>query len=103
MLRGSHVGYVRATRAWWAPVDRHLANLSLQDRPVYFVSSNTHSLLNLLAGSLLRREGELVDYALKGPDPYLRDECLKLQQGTVPGSWQNFLFFAAREWMRTPA
>jgi len=103
MLGGSHVGYVRATRAWWDPVESQLAKLSLQDRPVYFVSSNTHSLLNLLAGSLLRREDELVNYALKGPDPYLRDECLKLQQGTVPSCWQNFLYFAAREWMRTAA
>jgi hypothetical protein len=103
MLGGSHVGYVRATRKWWAPVENQLTRLGLQDHPVYFVSSNTHSLLNLLSGSLLKREDELVDYALKGPDPYLRAECLKLQQGTVPGSWQNFLYFAAREWMRSPA
>jgi hypothetical protein len=99
MLGGSHVGFVRATRKWWAPVESQLARLGLQDRPVYFVSSNTHSLQNLFSGSLLKREDQLVDYALKGPDPYLRAECLKLQQGEVPGSWQNFLYFAAREWM----
>jgi hypothetical protein len=26
-----------------------------------------------------------------------------LQQGTVPGNWQNFLYFVARQWMHTPA
>lgn len=103
MLGGSHVGFVRATRKWWAQVESQLAKLGLQDRPVYFVSSNTHSLQNLLSGSLLKRESQLVEYALQGPDPYLRAECLKLQQGAVPGSWQNFLYFAAREWMRTAA
>jgi hypothetical protein len=103
MLGGSHVGFVRATHQWWAPVESQLTRLGLQDRPVYFVSSNTHSLQNLLSGLLLKREGQLVDYALKGPDSYLRTECLKLQRKEVPGSWQNFLYFAAREWMRSTA
>ncbi len=103
MLGGSHVGYVRATRKWWTPVRNVLDTLGLPDRPVYFVSSNTHSLANLLSGIILSREAELTEFALKGPDPYLADECRKLQNGDVPGNWQNFLYFAAREWIRTPA
>ncbi|HVB76007.1 MAG TPA: hypothetical protein VNE38_20840 [Ktedonobacteraceae bacterium] len=102
-LGGSHVGYVRATRQWWSPVENLLNTLGLQDRPIYFVSSNTHSLVNLMSGSLLRRDNELTKFALSGEDPYLTDECRKLQEGTVPGNWQNFLYFVAREWMRTPA
>ncbi len=101
MLGGSHVGYVRATRKWWAPVENLLDTLGLQERPVYFVSSNTHSLVNLTSGSLLSREAELTQFALSGHDPYLAEECRKLQQGTVPGNWQNFLYFAAREWVHT--
>src|SRR5947209_15255765 len=47
MLGGSHVGYVRATRKWWNPLEQLLSKtLGLQERPVYFVSSNTHSLVN---------------------------------------------------------
>ncbi len=103
MLGGSHVGYVRATRQWWAPVKSLLDTLNLQDRPVYFVSSNTHSLLNLMSGAVLRRDEELTRFALSGVDPYLADECRKIQEGIVPGNWQNFLYFAAREWIRTPA
>jgi hypothetical protein len=104
MLGGSHVGYVRATRTWWDPVEQLLdGTLGLKDRPVYFVSSNIHSLMNLMSGSLLNRQEELTKFALSGQDPYLADECRKLQQGTVPGNWQNFLYFTAREWIRTPA
>ena len=103
MLGGSHVGYVRATRGWWAPVEKLLDTLGLQERPVYFVSSNTHSLVNLMSGSLLSREAELTKFALSGEDPYLAEECRKLQQGIVPGNWQNFLYFTAREWMHTPS
>ncbi len=103
MLGGSHVGYVRATRKWWAPVKNMLDTLGQSDRPVYFVSSNTHSLANLLSGIMLSRADELTEFALHGPDPYLADECRRLQNGEVPGNWQNFLYFVAREWIRTPA
>ncbi len=103
MLGGSHVGYVRATRKWWTPVKNVLDTLGLPDRPVYFVSSNTHSIVNLLSGLIRSREDELTEFALKGPDPYLADECRKLQEGKVPGNWQNFLYFVARQWLNTPA
>lgn len=102
-LGGSHVGYVRATRQWWSPVEELLTRLNLRERPVYFVSSNTHSLLNLMSGSLFNRDAELTAFALSGVDPYLAEECRKLQEGTVPGNWQNFLYFAGREWLKTPA
>lgn len=103
MLGGSHVGYVRATRKWWEPVNSLLDRLELQNRPVYFVSSNTHSLVNLLSGSIPRREDELVHFSLSGQDSYLADECQKLRAGWVPGNWQNFLYYAAREWAHTAA
>jgi hypothetical protein len=103
MLGGSHVGYVRATRKWWTPVKNVLDTLGLPDRPVYFVSSNTHSIVNLLSGLIRSREDELTEFALKGPDSYLTEECRKLQEGKVPGNWQNFLYFVARQWLNTPA
>jgi hypothetical protein len=102
MLGGSHVGYVKATRKWWMPVNTLLNTLGKADRPIYFVSSNTHSLVNLLSGFIINHEQELIDFALYGPDPYLAAECRKLQQGLVPSDWQNFLYFVAREWTRMP-
>ncbi len=102
MLGGSHVGYVRATRKWWAPVGKLLDDLGLADRPMYFVSSNTHSLTNLLSGYVLAREGELTRYVLSGKDPMLADECRKIQDGRVPGNWQNLLYYAARQYAQTP-
>src|SRR5260221_1369529 len=56
-----------------------------------------------MSGTLLNREPELTRFALSGEDAYLAEEGRKLQQGIVPGNWQNFLYFVAREWARTPA
>jgi hypothetical protein len=91
---------VRATRKWWAPVEELLNRLNLRERPVYFVSSNTHSLVNLMSGNLLRRDAELTRFALSGQDRYLAEECSKLQEGSVPGNWQNFLYFTGRTWTK---
>ena len=38
----------------------------LAQRPTYFVSSNMHSLVNLLSGSALARQGEIIDYVQRG-------------------------------------
>ena len=103
MLGGSHVGYVKATHKWWTPINSLLNTLGKADRPIYFVSSNTHSQVNLLSGFVLKHEQELIEFALHGPDPYLATEYRKLQQSLVPSNWQNFLYFVAREWTRTPA
>ncbi len=103
MLGGSHVGFVRATDKWWAPVGKLLDDLKLTRRPVYFVSSTTHSLANLLSGTALRREDELVRFATAGADALLGEEYRKLKSGQAPGNWQNFLYYAAREYQRTNA
>jgi hypothetical protein len=103
MLGGSHVGFVRATRKWWSPVSKLIEDLRLSRRPVYFVSSNTHSLANLFSGTALRREDELVRFATTGADALLAEEYRKLKEGKAPGNWQNFLYYAAREYQRTAA
>jgi hypothetical protein len=103
MLGGSHVGFVRATNKWWAPVNRLLEEKRLTQRPVYFVSSNIHSLSNLFSGVTRRREDELTRFALGGGDPFLTDEARKIKDGRSQGNWQNFLYYVAREYQRMPA
>jgi hypothetical protein len=96
MLGGSEVGYARVTRRWWEPVLSRLREAGLAERPLYFVSSNTHSLVNLVTGTARLRENEIVEWLEReGPD-YLRDELAKFAEGRTKGSWENFLYFCAR-------
>jgi hypothetical protein len=103
MLGGSHVGFVRATRKWWAPVNKLMEDLRLGRRPVYFVSSNTHGLVNLLSGTASRRQDELTRFASGSTDTLLTEEYKKIKDGRAPGNWQNFLYYAAREYQRSTA
>src|ERR671932_1068468 len=100
MLGGTQIGYARMTRRWWAPVQARLAAQELADRPLYFVSSNTHSLSNLVTGIAREREDELLAYVEGLPESDgLRGELHALRDGRSEGSWDNFLYFVAREWI----
>jgi hypothetical protein len=95
MLGGSDVGYARVTRRWFAPIGAKLAEQGIADRPVYFVSSNTHSLVNLVTSTARSREAEIVAHVeSSGPD-YLREELERFREGRAEGSWENFLYFSA--------
>jgi hypothetical protein len=97
MLGGSSVGYARMTRHWWSPVRATLAEHALEDRPMYFVSSNPHSMVNLLSGTARRREDEVTAWVeADGPDD-LRAELAAFRDGRTDGSWENFLYFSARD------
>jgi hypothetical protein len=96
MLSGSQVGYARMTRRWMAPIRAEMDAQGISDRPVYFVSSNTHSLVNLVTDTARSREAEIVAHIDEhGPD-YLRDELQKFREGRAEGSWENLLYFGAR-------
>jgi hypothetical protein len=99
MLGGTQVGYARMTRRWWAPVQSRLAAAELADRPLYFVSSNTHSIANLVTGLAREREDELVAWVEARGDVDLRRELAAFREGRTDGSWDNFLYFAARGWI----
>jgi len=96
MLGGSAIGYARLTRQWWSPVARCLAERGLEQAPLYFVSSNTHSLVNLLTGTAREMESEIVDFVGRFGPEYLREELHRLQDGRSEGSWENFLYYGAR-------
>jgi hypothetical protein len=101
MLGGSAVGYARMTRRWWRPVRATLAEQGLEDRPLYFVSSNSHSIVNLLTGTAREREREITEWVDRSNDPDLKPELDRFRSGEAEGSWENFLYFAAREYFNS--
>jgi hypothetical protein len=97
MLGGTYTGYARLTRRWWTPVSAELAIEGLAERPLYFVSSNSHSLVNIVTGIAREREAELVAFVEQLPeDDILREELAAFREGRSEGSWDNFLYFVAR-------
>ncbi len=96
MLGGTQVGYARVTRRWWQQVTGMMRSESLSDRPLYFVSSNSHSLANLVTGIARDHEAAIVEAVEESGPPELREELRAFRDGRAEGSWDNFLFYAFR-------
>jgi len=102
LLAGSANDYRKATRGWWNEVLENVADVNLCERPVYFVSSNTHSLVNLLVGYARQRQDDLIA-GLEQDDPEnLRDEVQAAQNDDAPGRLDNLLYYLLRQYLRRP-
>ncbi|HEX4214850.1 MAG TPA: hypothetical protein VIA06_16145 [Candidatus Dormibacteraeota bacterium] len=95
MVGGSHVGFARNAGRWWQPIQSAIDEMCLTDAPVYFVSSNVHSLVNVLSGVALYFEAEILSHTADS-DGEMMDELRKLESGRTPASRENWLYFAAR-------
>jgi hypothetical protein len=96
LIGGSHLGFARNATRWWTPIGAAMEELGARDAPVYFVSSNAHSLVNVLTGVARRIEGDIVDWIRK-TDPELDEERRKLEAGHSRASRHNWLYYGARQ------
>jgi hypothetical protein len=98
MLGGTYLGYARSARSWWRPVATRATEEVLRDRPIYFVSSNTHSIANTLSGVAYRREAELKEFIRDTSHSELLPELERVESGEQRASLENLLYFTARPW-----
>jgi hypothetical protein len=100
LLGGSHVGYAKLTDRWWQPIGAALDRAGLRGRPVYFVSSNLHSLVNMLSGYAPRRAEMLWAFleACGRADPVSEAAQLAALRGRA--NTENVLYYAARLWLQ---
>jgi len=96
LIGGSHLGFARNASRWWLPIAAAMEELGARDAPIYFVSSNAHSLVNVLTGVARRIESDIVDWIRKN-DPDLDTERSKLEAGHSRASRQNWLYYGARQ------
>jgi hypothetical protein len=121
MLGGSWNDYERAAQQWWdcvalpeysrkryAGIERWYEYIAdnvppdLAQRPTYFVSSNMHSLVNLLSGSALARQGEIIDYVQRSDSDLLRSEYEGITSDRGTGRRHDDPARAARTRRRRP-
>ena len=96
LIGGSHLGFARNASRWWQPVAAAIDELGARDAPVYFVSSNAHSLVNVLTGVARRIENEIVDWVAR-TDRDLDAERRKLEAGHSRAARENWLYYGARQ------
>ncbi len=101
LLSGSLSEYRKATHIWWNNVES--STPSLRKRPVYFVSSNTHSIVNLLSGFALSIQDRLLAMMPSLNDDKLIDEWHAIEVRNVPSSKENFLYYLLKKSLQSEA
>ena len=101
LLAGSLIDYRRATRHWWRNLARRGTEL-LEGRPVYFVSSNTHALANLVSGYADAHEKEIIEFIQQPHHADLLREYQAIQAEEVKSRKENFLYYAMKKYCVDP-
>ncbi|MBI5304220.1 MAG: hypothetical protein HY868_18960 [Chloroflexi bacterium] len=101
LLAGSLLDYRKATRHWWNNVASDAAKL-IAGRPVYFVSSNTHSLPNLVSGFAQEHERDLIAYIEDRRHENLLREYEAIRAAETKSSRENFLYYVLKKFLADP-
>ncbi len=98
LLSGSYIEYAKATQKWWENIEKKLKTLGLSNKPIYFVSSNTHSIVNLLTGFAKKNEKILINYLFQEKNKQLVNLWKKIKTGQMQNSEENFLYYLAKKY-----
>jgi hypothetical protein len=102
LLAGTYINYQRATSDWWANVRHSVQPVAMEDRPVYFVSSNIHAIPNLLSGFALHEEKGILNFVERANDPGLKAEYDYVRVRAELNNQNNFLYYALRRYASQP-
>lgn len=103
LLDGSFREYQRSSQRWWNAIEvvareKHRG----VTRPVYFVSSNSHSIANLMGGYAVRHRDEILAFTqrvnLEGLGPHLERAMAKQDEATT----LSILYYALRAFLHEP-
>ncbi|MCB0059057.1 MAG: hypothetical protein KDE45_18595, partial [Caldilineaceae bacterium] len=99
MVLGSGLGdYRRSVQHWWGKLEDAVPGINLWERPIYFVSSNTHSIINLITGLSWELQHDILDYVRRENPEDLLAELAALPEDDA-GHLQNFLYYASRPYL----
>jgi hypothetical protein len=102
LLDSSLAAYRKAIRGWWMHIEEQLPDIDFLERPIYFVSSNTHSIANLLAGFALRHENKIIDYLEQTQDLGLLNEFQQVDKYSPLGGRENLLYYSQKKLLSDP-
>jgi hypothetical protein len=99
LLSGSFVEYQRTAQRWWKGIAAITVDDAATQAPVYFVSSNTHSLANLLGGYAHVHREQLLDFARERNPEGLAAVVDEVVARADPAELANLSYYLLRLYM----
>lgn len=100
LLNGSFAEFQRAAQRWWSGVEpTYVRDTPPRRPPVYFVSSNSHSLANLLGGYARKHRGPLLEFARNVTTEPLGEAIDRALEGNHEDEISNILYYVLRSYI----
>jgi hypothetical protein len=105
LLYGSFTQYQTSAQRWWSGIERHYLAMAQSPRegqhrrPVYFVSSNTHSIANLVGGYVHAHRDQIVDFAHRQDPEGLAAPLAEAQARGDEAAVSNYLYYLLRAFL----
>jgi hypothetical protein len=104
MLAPSHSQYQRSAQRWWSGIEPSYVRRTEPRRPpVYFVSSNTHAIANLVGGYAQRHASEIVTWATREDPEGLGAEVARAAATSNPVELSPLLYYLLRGYIHAAA
>jgi hypothetical protein len=99
LLDGSFREYQRSAHRWWRAIEPSHLEADGAPRPIYFVSSNSHSLANLVGGYAHVHRDDLIGFARRANPEGLADALDRAHAGGDDITAWNILYYLLREFL----
>lgn len=100
LLRGSYVDYKKSAQSWFFHIRDNTPLSRIGRERVYFVSSNTHSVVNSVTGFVNEHKKDLISFMQKRNMHEYLSYWKNIGNGTHPGSEENFLWYILKKYER---
>jgi hypothetical protein len=101
MLAASHSQYQRAAQRWWSGVEPATMRTAPRRRPVYFVSSNTHAIANLVGGYARSHVDTIASWARRDNPENLARDVEEALAGGDDAHTASILYYLLRGWIHS--
>jgi hypothetical protein len=99
LLAGSVADYRQAVQSWWRSVIKVEEIGAIDERPIYFVSSNPHALPNLLNGYARQHKPDVLAFLQAQNPDGLWQEWQRLVAEASDAGQENLLYYLQRSYL----
>ncbi len=99
LLDSSLVQYARSTNSWLKNILVECPDI--QQKSIYFISSNTHCIANMLSGYALHKEQELVEFMNESDNGTFFNEWELIEKKKLSASRENLLYYMLKKYQQT--
>ncbi len=104
MLAASHSQYQRAAQRWWGAIEpSYIRKEEPRRPPIYFISSNTHAIANLVGGYAQSHVDEIVAWARQTNPEGLGAEIDRASKSGDPSELAPLLYYLLRGYIHAAA